>query len=135
LNGGDHADNNVDIQEFMILPVAAPTFKEALRTGAEIFHSLKKVLKDKGLNTAVGDEGGFASDLKSNEEAFQTIVEANEAAGYTPGEEIEVAMDVASSEFYEDGKYNVKGEGVVRTSEEMVDWFADMVEKYPIISI
>jgi len=135
LNGGDHADNNVDIQEFMILPVAAPTFKEALRTGAEIFHSLKKVLKDKGLNTAVGDEGGFAPDLKSNEEAFQTIVEAIEAAGYKPGEEIKLAMDVASSEFYEDGKYNLKGEGVVRTSEEMVDWFADMVDKYPIISI
>lgn len=135
LNGGDHADNNVDIQEFMILPVAASTFKEALRTGAEIFHSLKKVLKDKGLNTAVGDEGGFAPDLKSNEEAFQTIVEAIEAAGYKPGEEIKLAMDVASSEFYEDGKYNLKGEGVVRTSEEMVDWFADMVDKYPIISI
>jgi len=135
LNGGDHADNNVDIQEFMILPVAAPTFKEALRTGAEIFHSLKKVLKDKGLNTAVGDEGGFAPDLKSNEEAFQTIVEAIEAAGYKPAEEIKLAMDVASSEFYEDGKYNLKGEGVVRTSEEMVDWFADMVDKYPIISI
>ena len=99
LNGGDHADNNVDIQEFMILPVAAPTFKEALRTGAEVFHSLKKVLKDKGLNTAVGDEGGFAPDLKSNEEAFQTIVEAIEAAGYKPGEEIKLAMDVASSEF------------------------------------
>src|SRR5690625_1235126 len=135
LNGGDHADNNVDIQEFMILPVAASTFKEALRTGAEIFHSLKKVLKDKGLNTAVGDEGGFAPDLKSNEEAFQTIVEAIEAAGYKPGEEIKLAMDVASSEFYEDGKYNLKGEGVVRNSEEMVDWFEDMVNKYPIISI
>src|SRR5690625_2956071 len=135
LNGGDHADNNVDIQEFMILPVAAPTFKEALRTGAEVFHSLKKVLKDKGLNTAVGDEGGFAPDLKSNEEAFQTIVEAIEAAGYKPGEEIKLAMDVASSEFYEDGKYNLKGEGVVRNSEEMVDWFEDMVNKYPIISI
>ncbi|MBU5468261.1 phosphopyruvate hydratase [Virgibacillus sp. MSJ-26] len=135
LNGGDHADNNVDIQEFMILPVAAPTFKEALRTGAEVFHSLKKVLKDKGLNTAVGDEGGFAPDLKSNEEAFQTIVEAIEAAGYKPGEEIKLAMDVASSEFYEDGKYNLKGEGVVRNSEEMVDWFEDMVNKYPIVSI
>jgi len=135
LNGGDHADNNVDIQEFMILPVAASTFKEALRTGAEIFHSLKKVLQDKGLNTAVGDEGGFAPDLKSNEEAFQTIVEAIEKAGYKPGEEIMLGMDVASSEFYEDGKYNLKGEGVVRTSEEMVDWYEDMVNKYPIISI
>ena len=135
LNGGDHADNNVDIQEFMILPVAASTFKEALRTGAEVFHSLKKVLQDKGLNTAVGDEGGFAPDLKSNEEAFQTIVEAIEKAGYKPGEEIMLGMDVASSEFYEDGKYNLKGEGVVRTSEEMVDWYEDMVNKYPIISI
>lgn len=135
LNGGDHADNNVDIQEFMILPVAAPTFKEALRTGAEVFHALKKVLQDKGLNTGVGDEGGFAPDLKSNEEAFQTIVEAIEAAGYKAGEEIMLGMDVASSEFYEDGKYNLKGEGVVRTSEEMVDWYESMVDKYPIISI
>lgn len=135
LNGGDHADNNVDIQEFMILPVAAPTFKEALRTGAEVFHALKKVLQDKGLNTGVGDEGGFAPDLKSNEEAFQTIVEAIEAAGYKAGEEIMLGMDVASSEFYEDGKYNLKGEGVVRTSEEMVDWYETMVDKYPIISI
>lgn len=135
VNGGEHADNNVDIQEFMIMPVAAPTFKEALRTGAEIFHSLKNVLKSKGYNTAVGDEGGFAPNLGSNEEALQTIVEAIEAAGYKAGEEIKLAMDVAASEIYEDGKYNLKGEGVVRTSAEMVDWYEEMVNKYPIISI
>jgi enolase len=135
LNGGEHADNNVDIQEFMIMPVAAPSFQEALRTGTEIFHSLKKVLKDKGYNTSVGDEGGFAPNLASNEEALQTIVEAIEAAGYKAGEEIQLAMDVAASEIYEDGKYNLKGEGVVRNSREMVDWYAEMVDKYPIISI
>ncbi|MFZ3576674.1 phosphopyruvate hydratase [Virgibacillus sp. DJP39] len=135
LNGGEHADNNVDIQEFMVMPVAATSFKEAVRTGAEIFHALKKVLKDKGYNTSVGDEGGFAPNLKSNEEALQTIVEAIEAAGYKPGEEIKLAMDVAASEIYEDGKYNLKGEGVVRTSKEMVDWYEEMVNKYPIISI
>src|SRR5690625_3846298 len=122
LNGGEHADNNVDIQEFMIMPVAAPSFQEAVRISTEIFHALKKVLQDKGLNTAVGDEGGFAPNLESNEEALETISEAIEAAGYKVGEEIQLAMDVASSEFYEDGKYHLKGEGVVRTSEEMVDW-------------
>ncbi|HLQ70695.1 MAG TPA: phosphopyruvate hydratase [Bacillota bacterium] len=135
LNGGEHADNNVDIQEFMIMPVAAPSFKEAVRTGAEVFHSLKKVLKDKGYNTGVGDEGGFAPNLKSNEEALETIVEAIEAAGYKAGEEVKLAMDVAASEIYADGSYNLKGEGVVRTSAEMVDWYAEMVQKYPIISI
>ncbi|QDP41203.1 phosphopyruvate hydratase [Radiobacillus deserti] len=135
LNGGEHADNNVDIQEFMIMPVGAPTFREALRMGAEIFHSLKKVLSGKGLNTGVGDEGGFAPNLSSNEEALSTIIEAIEAAGYKPGEEVKLAMDVASSEFYEDGKYNLKGEGVVRTSEEMVAWYEEMINKYPIISI
>lgn len=135
LNGGEHADNNVDIQEFMIMPVAAPSFKESVRIGAEIFHALKKVLQDKGLNTAVGDEGGFAPNLESNEEALETICEAIEAAGYKVGEEIQLAMDVASSEFYEAGKYQLKGEGVVRTSEEMVDWYEEMIEKYPIISI
>ncbi|GEN29868.1 enolase [Cerasibacillus quisquiliarum] len=135
LNGGEHADNNVDIQEFMIVPVSAPTFKEALRAGTEIFHALKKVLQEKGYNTAVGDEGGFAPDLKSNEEALQTIVEAIEAAGYKPGEEVKLAMDVAASEMYADGKYHLKGEGVIRTSEEMVDWYEEMVNKYPIISI
>ncbi|WP_062109232.1 phosphopyruvate hydratase [Bacillus niameyensis] len=135
LNGGEHADNNVDIQEFMVMPVGAPNFKEALRMGAEIFHSLKSVLKEKGYNTGVGDEGGFAPNLKSNEEALQTIMEAIEKAGYKPGEEVKLAMDVASSEMYEDGKYNLKGEGIVRTSEEMVDWYEEMVNKYPIVSI
>lgn len=137
VNGGAHADNNVDIQEFMVMPVGAPSFKEALRMGAEIFHSLKSVLKGKGLNTAVGDEGGFAPNLKSNEEALQTIIEAIEKAGYKPGEEVMLAMDVASSELYskEDGKYHLEGEGVVKTSAEMVDWYAELVSKYPIISI
>ncbi|AXI09947.1 phosphopyruvate hydratase [Oceanobacillus zhaokaii] len=135
VNGGEHADNNVDIQEFMVMPVGAESFKEALRMGTEIFHSLKNVLKSKGYNTAVGDEGGFAPNLGSNEEALQTIVEAIEAAGYKPGEEVKLAMDVASSEIYEDGKYNLKGEGVIRTSAEMVDWYEEMVNKYPIISI
>jgi enolase len=137
VNGGEHADNNVDIQEFMVMPVGAPNFREALRMGAEIFHSLKSVLKAKGLNTAVGDEGGFAPNLGSNEEALQTIVQAIEKAGYKPGEEVYLAMDAASSEFYnkEDGKYHLKGEGVVKTSAEMVDWYEDMATKYPIISI
>ncbi|WP_026672293.1 phosphopyruvate hydratase [Alkalihalobacterium bogoriense] len=135
LNGGEHADNNVDIQEFMVMPIGAENFKEALRMGAEIFHNLKSVLKAKGLNTAVGDEGGFAPNLASNEEALQTIIEAIEKAGYKPGEEIVLAMDAAASEFYEDGKYNLKGEGVVRTSEEMVEFYSQLVAKYPIISI
>lgn len=135
LNGGEHADNNVDIQEFMIMPVTAPTFKEALRAGAEIFHALRAVLQDKGLNTAVGDEGGFAPNLQSNEEALETIVEAIERAGYQVGEEIQLAMDVAASEMYQDGKYHFAAEGVSRTSEEMVEWYAELVEKYPIISI
>ncbi|KGX86538.1 phosphopyruvate hydratase [Pontibacillus marinus] len=135
LNGGEHADNNVDIQEFMIMPVGAPSFKEGLRMGAEVFHALKKVLKNKGYNTGVGDEGGFAPDLQSNEEALSTIIEAIEAAGYKPGEEVKLAMDVASSEIYEDGKYNLKGEGVTRTAEEMVDWYEELINKYPIVSI
>ncbi|RBW71218.1 phosphopyruvate hydratase [Bacillus taeanensis] len=137
VNGGEHADNNVDIQEFMVMPVGSPTFKEALRTGAEIFHSLKSVLKDKGYNTAVGDEGGFAPNLSSNEEALQTIIEAIEKAGYKPGEEVMLAMDVASSELYnkEDGKYHFKGEGVIRTSEEMVAFYEELCSKYPIVSI
>jgi enolase len=137
VNGGEHADNNVDIQEFMIMPVGAPSFKEALRMGAEIFHTLKSVLKAKGLNTAVGDEGGFAPNLGSNEEALQTIVEAIEKAGYKPGEEVMLAMDAASSEFYnrEDGKYHLSGEGVVKNSAEMVDWYEELASKYPIISI
>lgn len=137
LNGGEHADNNVDIQEFMVMPVGAANFREALRMGAEIFHSLKSVLKGKGLNTAVGDEGGFAPNLSSNEEALATIVEAIEKAGYKPGEDVLLALDVAASELYnkEDGKYHFKGEGVVRTSEEMVDFYEELVNKYPIISI
>ncbi|MFS1514876.1 phosphopyruvate hydratase [Chengkuizengella sp. SCS-71B] len=135
VNGGEHADNNVDIQEFMVLPVGAPSFKEALRTGAEIFHALKKVLKDKGLNTAVGDEGGFAPNLGSNEEAITTIISAIEAAGYKPGEDVMLGMDIASTEFYRDGKYELSGEGKSFTSEEFVDYLAGLVEKYPIISI
>ncbi|WP_449537568.1 phosphopyruvate hydratase [Ferdinandcohnia sp. Marseille-Q9671] len=137
INGGEHADNNVDIQEFMIMPVGAENFKEAVRMGAEIFHNLKAVLQAKGLNTAVGDEGGFAPNLGSNEEALQTIVEAIEKAGYKPGEQVKLAMDAASSEFYnkEDGKYHLKGEGKVLSSEEMVSFYEDLVSKYPIISI
>lgn len=135
LNGGEHADNNVDIQEFMIMPVGADTFKEAIRMGAEIFHSLKNVLKGKGLNTAVGDEGGFAPNLDSNEEALETIVEAIKEAGYKPKEDVVLALDVASTEMYEDGKYNFKGEGVVRTTDELISYYEMLVEKYPIISI
>lgn len=135
LNGGAHADNNVDFQEFMIMPVGAESFREALRMGAEIFHNLKKVLKDKGLNTAVGDEGGFAPNLSSNEEAIQTILEAIEKAGYKPGEQVKIALDVASSELYKDGKYHLKGEGVVKTSEEMIEFYRSLLDKYPIISI
>jgi len=137
LNGGAHADNNVDIQEFMVMPVGAENFRHALRMGAEIFHSLKAVLKDKGYNTAVGDEGGFAPNLGSNEEAITVILEAIEKAGYKAGEEVKLAMDVASSELFnkEDGKYHLDGEGVVKTSEEMVDWYEQLTAKYPIISI
>lgn len=135
LNGGEHADNNVDIQEFMVMPVGAKSFTEALQMGSEIFHSLRSVLQASGHNTAVGDEGGFAPNLASNEEALSTIVEAIEKAGYKPGEEVKIALDVASSEMHEDGKYNFKGEGVVRTREEMVDWYEELINKYPIISI
>ena len=136
LNGGAHADNNVDIQEFMIMPAGAPSFKEALRMGAEIFHALKKVLKDKGYNTAVGDEGGFAPNLGSNEEALQVIMEAIEAAGYKAGEEILLALDVAASEIYSDGKYNFANEEqALKTAEETVAFYADLVDRYPIISI
>ncbi|RKD29115.1 phosphopyruvate hydratase [Thermohalobacter berrensis] len=137
LNGGKHADNNVDIQEFMVMPVGAKSFKEALRMGAEIFHNLKKVLKGKGLNTAVGDEGGFAPNLSSNEEALSTIVEAIEKAGYKPGEEVLLALDVASTELYdkEENVYKLEGEGKELTAEELVGFYGDLVEKYPIISI
>lgn len=135
VNGGAHADNNVDIQEFMVMPVGAESFKEALRMGAEVFHNLKAVLKGKGLNTAVGDEGGFAPNLGSNEEAIQTILEAIEKAGYEAGKDIMIALDVASTEIYKDGNYVLEGEGVTKTTAEMVDYLEMLVNKYPIISI
>ncbi|MFA6939755.1 MAG: phosphopyruvate hydratase [Clostridiaceae bacterium] len=135
INGGKHADNNVDLQEFMIMPVGAPSFSEALRMSSEVYHSLKKLLKSKGYDTGVGDEGGFAPNLKSNEEAIAIIVEAIEKAGYVPGKDIYIALDPASSEIFENGKYNLKGEGKVLTSEEMADFYVDLVNKYPIISI
>ncbi len=136
INGGSHADSSVDFQEFMIMPVGAANFKEAIRMGAETFHALKKVLQEKGHVTAVGDEGGFAPNLSSNEEPLEVIVEAIKRAGYKPGEEIAIAMDVAASEFYEDGKYVLaKSGGAVLTSEEMIEMFEGFVEKYPIVSI
>ena len=135
INGGAHADNNIDFQEFMIMPVSAPTFKEAIRMGAEVFHNLKAVLHDKGLNTAVGDEGGFAPNLKSNEEAIEIILEAITKAGYEPGKDMFIAIDAASSEYYKDGKYVLEHEGKTLTPSEMVDFFEDWVNKYPIISI
>jgi len=135
LNGGKHADNNVDLQEFMCMPAGATSFAEALRMGAEVFHNLAKVLKSKGLNTSVGDEGGFAPNLKSNEEAIQVIVEAIEKAGYTPGKDIFIALDPASTELYQDGKYVLAGQGITLTPEEMVAFYEDLVNKYPIISI
>ena len=135
LNGGKHADNTEDIQEFMIMPAGAESFKEALRAGSEIFHSLKKVLASKGLSTAVGDEGGFAPNLKTNEEAIVTILEAIKAAGYEPGKDVFLALDVASTEMYKDGKYHFEGEGVVKTTEEMIAFYEELLSKYPIISI
>ena len=138
INGGSHADNNVDFQEFMILPVGAPSFKEALRMGAEVFHALKSVLSGKGLNTAVGDEGGFAPNLGSNREALEVIIEAIKKAGYKPGEDVLLGMDVASSEFYnkETGKYDLAGEGKMGvTSEELVTFYEELVNEFPIISI
>ena len=135
INGGEHADNNVDIQEFMVMPIGAPTFSEALRMGAEIFHCLRKVLQEKGLNTAVGDEGGFAPDLGSNEEAITAIVEAVDKAGYKLGEDVALALDIASSEFYKDGKYHLASENKQLTSAEFADYLADWVERYPIVSI
>lgn len=136
INGGSHADSSVDFQEFMIMPIGAPNFREALRYGAETFHALKKILKGKGYRTAVGDEGGFAPNCKTNEEPLELIMEAIKAAGYEPGKDIALAMDVAASEFYKDGKYVMEksGEGE-RTSEEMVEMYAGLVEKYPIVSI
>ena len=135
LNGGEHADNNVDLQEFMIMPVGAVSFREALQMGSEVYHNLKKVLQGKGLGTGVGDEGGFAPDLGSNEEALQVIVEAIEKAGYEAGEDFYIALDPAATEFYKDGKYVLAGEGVEKTSEEMIDFYAELIDKYPIISI
>ncbi|WP_417567930.1 phosphopyruvate hydratase [Marinobacter sp.] len=135
LNGGEHADNNVDIQEFMVQPVAAKTFSEALRIGAEIFHSLKKVLKAQGLNTAVGDEGGFAPNLPSNEAALAVIQEAVEKAGYKLGTDVTLALDCASSEFYKDGQYQLSGEGKSFDSEGFADYLAGLCERYPIVSI
>jgi enolase len=136
LNGGKHADNTVDIQEFMVMPVGADTFSDALRMGTEIFHSLRSVLKKKNYNTSVGDEGGFAPSLKSNEEAFDVIMDAIVLAGFTPGEEIVLAIDVAASEMYRDGKYHMyKSGGASKTAEEMVEWYASMCEQYPLFSI
>jgi len=135
INGGSHADNSVDLQEFMILPVGAPNFREAIRYGAEVFHNLAKVLKGKGLATTVGDEGGFAPNLSSNEEAIEVILEAIEKAGYKAGQDIYLGMDAASSEYYKDGKYVLSAENRSFTSEEMTDFFVEWVKKYPIISI
>jgi enolase len=135
LNGGKHADNNVDLQEFMVMPAGRPTFSEALRCGVEIFHHLKKVLAAKGHNTAVGDEGGFAPDLKSNEEALHVIMEAIEKSKYRPGEDVFIALDPASSEFYQDGSYVLKSENRKLTAEQITDLYAAWVGKYPIISI
>ncbi len=133
LNGGSHADSNVDIQEFMIAPIGAPSFKEAVRWGAEVYHSLKKVLHDRGLATGLGDEGGFAPNLESNAAALDLILEAIQAAGYTPGKDIALALDVAASEFYKDGSYAF--EGGSKSADEMIDYYAGLVEKYPLVSI
>ena len=135
INGGEHADNPIDIQEFMIMPIGAPDFSEALRTGAEVFHALKKQLSDAGHNTNVGDEGGFAPALNSSEEALDFIMKSIEAAGYTAGKDVVIALDCASSEFYEDGKYHLKGEGKVLSSDEMVEYYKDLCARYPIVSI
>jgi len=135
MNGGKHADNNVDLQEFMVMPVGAESFEEALRICAEVYHGLKSVLKAKGLSTAVGDEGGFAPNLASNEEAIQVIMEAIDAAGYEPGADVRLALDPAASSFFVDGKYVLASEGRSLSSAEMVDYYAALVAKYPIISI
>lgn len=137
LNGGAHADNNVDIQEFMVMPLGAKTFKEGLRMCTEVYHNLKKVLKERGLATGVGDEGGFAPNLESNEEALKVIIEAIEKAGYQPGEDLKIAIDAAASSFYNEEKsvYELTGEGVIKTASEMVDYYESLLEKYPIISV
>ena len=135
LNGGEHADNNVDIQEFMLMPVGAASFTEALRWGTETYHTLKKVLQSRGLSTSIGDEGGFAPNLGSNEEAVQLLVESISEAGFTPGDDIALALDAASSEFYADGQYTLAGEGRSLSSDEMAEYLADLSERYPIVSI
>lgn len=135
MNGGKHADNTIDFQEFMILPVGADSFREALRMGAEVFHNLKAVLKGKGMNTSVGDEGGFAPNLRSSEEAIETILEAVQKAGYEPGKEVFIGMDCASTELYRDGLYHFEGEGKSRTSEELIQYLESLVNRYPILSI
>jgi enolase len=135
VNGGAHADNNVDLQEFMIYPLGAPTFAEALRWGAEVFHTLAKVLHDKHYSTAVGDEGGFAPNLSSNREAIELVLTAIEKAGYRPGEEIAVALDPAASEFHQDGRYDLAGDGRVLSTDEMIEFWADWCGRYPIVSI
>jgi enolase len=135
INGGAHADNNVDLQEFMIMPVGAPSFREAVRWGVETYHTLKKVLADRGLSTAVGDEGGFAPNLSSNEAAVVILVEAIEKAGYTPGTDSAIALDPAMSELYRDGAYHLTGEGKVLSAPQMVEWWASLVDRYPIVSI
>ncbi|HOX72806.1 MAG: phosphopyruvate hydratase [Dokdonella sp.] len=135
INGGAHADNNVDMQEFMVLPVGLPNFAEALRAGTEIFHALKSVLKGRGLNTAVGDEGGFAPDLRSNEEAIETILEAVNKSGYGIGKDIWLGLDVASSEFFRDGAYHLEGEGKVLSPEQLIEFYAGWCAKYPIVTI
>lgn len=135
LNGGSHADNNVDIQEFMVMPVGASSFAEALRMGTEVYHSLKAVLNEKTLATAVGDEGGFAPNLESNEDALLCIVDAIQRAGYIPGEQVALALDVAASELYKNGTYNLVGEGLKKTSDEMIDYYEGLIERYPIVSI
>ncbi len=135
INGGAHADNNLDLQEFMIIPVGAPSFREAMRYGAEVFHMLKKILHDKGLTTAVGDEGGFAPSVKSHEEAIQLILQAIEKAGYEPGTQIALGLDCAASEFYKDGLYHLDGEGLKLSSEDFTNLLSTWCDKYPIISI
>jgi len=135
INGGAHANNNLDLQEFMIIPVGAPSFREAVRYGAEVFHALKKIIHDKGMSTAVGDEGGFTPSVASHEAAIQMILEAIDKAGYTAGEQIAIGLDCAASEFYKDGKYHLEGEGLTLSAEEWTNILATWVDKYPIISI
>jgi enolase len=136
LNGGAHADNNLDFQEFMILPVGADRFAEALRIGAEVFHNLRKVLRERGCSTGVGDEGGFAPDLRSNEDALTVIVQAIERAGYHPGDDVALGLDVAASQFLHDGKYRLGAEsGAERTADEMIGWYRELIGRYPIVSI